>query len=651
MRVTFLRWLLVVLLAALTAAACSAGSPRVQNNSDQPPAVQPGPDAAPPWEAEVHRTLLSIQNALRREEAPAKTWIALAVELGRPILIIGLYVAALVGVLWLWSASLRLFPRGGTVVSFDDLSVPRADRPEKSRILTQAILDLLQNPRPAQMSDLQMDIMPGIKEPGFGNLQPAITMVSVGEYEPSENPMKIGMVEFSIRDIRALVSRHFSRPHKQSLEGWLVEEDGAFHAGARLLDVARKPVPKAPPLRHGESWLGGLFRRRSRRRRSVDDQAPTLHEWRVRRTGDDARFEALADLAAQILVDTGNSTLTNSWQSFRSFNRALGLRDGQEALKTRDAHQRGGSSTLAAARHHLERAVAHDPSNWIARFNLALTLSRDGDAEVALKHLTMLEKVVARAWPLVGMKRDSHQYQQLRVTRPTFCSVVDHLKDYPECAFLILYNKAVAVQHARGRAFAGPSDHLQQAAHIFAQISRLDAERVVHLDDPYPQIASCGWLSERSRVELSLYALSALADLLAQAPEVRTPRDKDRDLSRADQIASLFAEVESLCERKQEEHWRSLQTARAVTLTAHAVALQNEGRFEDARDALLSALAAEPRFVKASLRLADLYVHQARPGWFTDATSVLQRVLDINPSCQDAAERLSKLSRPAVAAL
>ena len=96
----------------------------------------------------------------------------------------------------------------------------------------------------------------------------------------------------------------------------------------------------------------------------------------------------------------------------------------------------------------------------------------------------------------------------------------------------------------------------------------------------------------------------------------------------------MLKTVVGKCERKQEEHWRSLQTARAVTLTAYACALEKEERWDAARDALLEALAAEPRFVKVSLRLAELYMSRRAPAdWLVRAKSLLTRVREINPSC------------------
>jgi hypothetical protein len=63
------------------------------------------------------------------------------------------------------------------------------------------------------------------------------------------------------------------------------------------------------------------------------------------------------------------------------------------------------SAHITEARRHLEDAVTYDPSNWIARFNLALTLCRDSQVDTALKHFDMLEEVVARAWPKAALLR------------------------------------------------------------------------------------------------------------------------------------------------------------------------------------------------------------------------------------------------------
>src|SRR5262249_51235892 len=151
-----------------------------------------------------------------------------------------------------------------------------------------------ENPKPVKMANLYMDIMPGTDEPGFGGLRPKLEMEPVTGYEPSDRPIKIGSIEFTLREALAISSRFFIRPNKAYLQGWLTERDHTVVVFEQLVSHQ-----KAPPAQ-GD-----------------------VPQWRVERSGVGARQEAIADLAAQILVGTGASTLTHSWQSFRCFHEAM----------------------------------------------------------------------------------------------------------------------------------------------------------------------------------------------------------------------------------------------------------------------------------------------------------------------------------------
>ncbi len=184
-------------------------------------------------------------------------------------------------------------------------------------------------------------------------------------------------------------------------------------------------------------WRGGL-RRADREDSPGDEKAkpreskPRHKTWQVQRAGPDARAQAIADLAAQILVDTGKSTLTHNWRSFRSFHEAIKLRQRQDS--------RPGADDLTAARDHLEQAVIHDPSNWIARFNLALTLCRrqsGAHSAEALRAAGVRDRARLAGYRCT-LARRARDGRHSRTSSTTF-------RRYPECAFLILYNKAVAL--------------------------------------------------------------------------------------------------------------------------------------------------------------------------------------------------------------
>ncbi len=505
------------------------------------------------------------------------------------------WFAAALATLLGWRAWIRRYPRtDSTAVFFEDLTQPADARLEASIVLTRTILNQLQNPLPVHISTLQMDMLPGSEEPGFGGLQSALNVAPIDGFKVADQPMKVAGIEFSVRALVMMLSRFLARPHAANLTGWLNDSADGVAAYAALTD-------------------------------RYDPRKNTT--WRIESTGTGARASAIADLAAQILVDTGNSTLTHDWKSLRCF---------REAIKLRQGSARPGLANLALARDYLEDAVTYDSSNWIARFNLALTLSRAGEPEVALKHFELLEGVVRRAW------RSNLHPEESCSGAPAFVDVKRHLDEYPECLFLILYNKAMALA-----ALHDP----ERNAQAMRELERLAGLR--HDDgwqafgEPHDQIARK--LDPRARVELSLYALGAQTAVLAGQSDIHR-HDSVRSREVAARVEALLSEIETLCANTQDQHWRSLQTARAVALAAGARAGVAQGRTALARERLDAAIAAEPRFLEAYLLLAELYLEYTvgcARDWEQRAEMLLKRVLELNPECTRAMLLLTRLpARP-----
>lgn len=548
-----------------------------------------------------------------------------------------------------WGVSLliRAFPRRDlTHIVFEDLSAGRDERLDRNRILAQSVISRLQNPQQTTFN-LQMDVMPGANEPGFGGLQPVLTMASALESERADRPIKIGAVEFSLGDLLTLISSLFARPPKQYLEGWLVEANGSVEVGARMLDHRRQPEFKGGPART-----------------SNHEATPEPLAWLVRGTG--GRERAIADLAAQILVDTNRSTITNDWRSLRSFQEAMVLRDDQRF----DAHQETSptvdpKATVSSARGHLARSVSYDPSNWIARFSLAVTLCRDDEPLLALQHLDILEKAIARAWPNVRKLREERQAAQaarnLRQRTktaeasddfegPGFRELVRHLDMLPECAFLILFNEGIA--HATRK---DDSKSLCQARQVFEQFSNwmpaspgcaMSALPVVSFRRPYEAIAES--VSDQRRTTLALYAIGAHASLIADTDGSSRGTPLENDPVAA--LQQLLRRIDENCRVQNADHWPSALSARAITQAAlghvyfkHRL---DEGAdldkcLNDAQTNFEAALAAEPRLVRALLGLAEIYLERADQErhptrineWLSRADALLDRSMTINAGC------------------
>ena len=499
------------------------------------------------------------------------------------------WVIAPVVMLVLWRLYAWRHPRTDAAAAFfEDLTRPVGERTEASLVLTRTVLDQLQNPLPMRVETLEMDMMPGSEEPGFGGLQSALNTSPIDGFELAAAPMKVGGVEFTVRDLAAALSGLFHRPHAAHLTGWLSESDHGVVAHAQFVD-------RSDPQRN--------------------------HSWRLRVSGKGSRAEAISDLAAQILVDTGNSRLTHSWKSLRAFRRALALRQS--------AGPRGPRG-LREARNYLEEAVTLDSSNWIARFNLALTLCRCGEPEIALGHFTILEDVIQLAW-------ESNRNPAAPCSKtPAFQDVKDHLSHFPECAFLIQYNKAMALA-----ALHEPksTEAALRELERLAALDKNDGDLV--FAEPYRALAQT--LTPRARTELSLYALGAQANLLVGTPARVHPEDQANGIH---PVETLLATIEARCSRTQELHWRSLQTARAVALASAARVAALGGDTARARERLEAAIAAEPHFVEAYVSLAELHLDfmtSCDSDWHRRAEMLLQRALELSPGCGRAMSLLARL--------
>jgi hypothetical protein len=544
-----------------------------------------------------------------------------------------LVVAGIGGLsVWGFSHFRRAWPRRGlTHVLFEDLTADRDQRLHRNRVLAQSVVSRLQDAQPLAF-DLQMDVMPGTNEPGFGGLQPVLTMTSVLDYERADRPITIGAIEFPLRDLLRMISLVFARPPEQYLEGWLIEANGSVEVGAQLLDHRRH----------------ARFKPNHERKSGGPAEADRPLAWIVRGTG---RERAIMDLAAQILVGTGRSTLTSDWRSLRSFHEAMLLRDDQQFDAHQDSPAAGDpDATISAARSHLARSVSYDPSNWIARFSLAVTLCRDNEPLLALEHLATLEKAVARAWACLQEpppeKTTANTAEAIDTPDafdgPGFKALMHHLKKLPECAFLILFNQGVALATLKEDA-----ESLRRARGVFKQLADWMPPGVgcTTFARPYDSIAKC--VKHQPRATLALYAMGAHASLIADNDgHPPAPRLENDPVST---LQELLERIDADCRVQKSAHWPSAMAARAITQAALGQVFFNRRCLRDAQTNFEASLAAEPRLVRALLGLAEIYLERADEEshvpvcdrervseWLLRADALLGRATAINAGCAQA---------------
>jgi hypothetical protein len=552
-----------------------------------------------------------------------------------PLVAVGLWV--------LYKIVLNFFPRKGIEVSFSDLNAESGAANANSRSLTAELLFLLEDPEPLAVRGLQMNTMPGTGQPAFGVIRPVQAMTQASDFSQSKHPMKLGAVEFGLDDIARLISRVFGRPNEGTLVGWLSCGDGSAVAAAEL--SRRSP---------GRGYGGG--------------RGP----WRAAATGKTAREDALARIAAQILVDMRENKFTDSWQSLKA------CQDGIKIMREDDANP-----NLSNARRCFESALHHDSGNWIARFYLAVSLCGEdaGKPATALRHFKILDEVLSRAVDEEAfedlaklrlaemrrqrilrflLKRSAQVKSYIRKKReresPRLMSrltgLFQHLVNYPECPFILQYNIALALEELQRKGGAQElcpplgdgvvwNDPLESLAKI-AALRHQDPQ----CDGHYSRYAKL--LNDRERFELSLYAQSARAHIKSMRGAPACVKDL-RDILADIEDTCGAARKKARCLNLRIDSWRAIETSRAVALASLARGLVSNGGIADhqeARDRLYQAIASEPLLVDAYVQLADLYMKRGdelATNWDERASALLARAHELNPTCPGAKALSSKL--------
>jgi hypothetical protein len=270
--------------------------------------------------------LAVARNDLRRKQLTFR-WRISSVSHDYSFLLLAL------GAWFLYRIVVNAFPREGIEVSFLDLSAASGATDASRRSLTGEILALLEDPEPIAVRGLQMNTMPGTDQPAFGVIRPAIAMTQASDFSSSKYPFKMGVFEFGLEDFSRIVNRVCGWPREGTLVGWLSSDGDSSVSGAEL---SKRGFRRG----HGKEPSG----------------------WFATATGNDGREEALASIAAQILVDARQNKYTGSWQSLKAC---------QQGIKTMRVTQSGADSKRA--REYFELALRHDSSNWIARFYVAVS--------------------------------------------------------------------------------------------------------------------------------------------------------------------------------------------------------------------------------------------------------------------------------------
>ncbi|MGA7236107.1 MAG: hypothetical protein WBY44_10530, partial [Bryobacteraceae bacterium] len=461
----------------------------------------------------------------------------------------------------------RLWPRKGIQISFEDITAEESRKPAQDRILMQDVQQAFWIPRTELTSrgpeGLELAPVKDHDASGFGNLVPQRPLIPWSDVVQSGTPIKIGSVAFDLKQLLLFILSPLQIRRRYSLTGFVHEFEKRTIIMAQEVD-----------------WKGRQLRGRS---------------WKAEGEPNGNRREVIHDLTAQIIVDLKVSEITTDWRSYRSFCQGL---DSLSAADT--AENRGHCQCVESARNYFQTALGFDSANWMARFYLAVSLCRCGESETAVNHFSILKRTLSESDALLG-----NNIGWLKRLKEPSNRIVRHIRQYPQCPFLVLYNLAMALSGTLR------SCELNQALGTLEKISQaVDRKPGTHVD-----FGSCAdLLREADRDRFAMLALSARTSILAMQMEYEL---------RQKEVKLKLAELQSKVQATADEFEAKFKVLRPeLTLAhglAHATMLNAQGRAAFARFTAehrpLAAAESKTFFEKAAACLPDLvdsYINLAR---------------------------------------
>jgi tetratricopeptide (TPR) repeat protein len=485
--------------------------------------------------------------------------VGMAETFFRQLLTFTIRVLFVVGVVAL--LTWRLWPRKGIEVSFEELTAEESKKPILDRVLTQDVQQAFWVPRTelteGRPGGLDLEPIRDREASGFGNLVPQRPLIPWNELVQSGTPIRVGPVAFDLRQILVFLLSPLRTRRRSSLIGFV-------HVGEERTVIMAQQV----------DWKGRQLVGRS---------------WKAERGSQSNRHDMILDLAAQIIVDLRVSEITTNWQSYRHFCRGL------NAISTgRLPANPGHCECIETARDEFRTALALDPGNWMARFYLAICLCRCGENGLAVNHFTLLETILKEADLLLPRTNERRKRKNKLKT-----SIARHLEQYPQCPFLVLYNKAMALSGT-----LEPSK-LEQALGTLRSI----IDSMVGKSEDSHVFSNCGSrLRHHDRERFTMLALSATASIMATQSEyqVYQPDAVSKLSGIRCKIDAIINEFDDRCGKIRTEILPTHTLAEATLLNADGRVAMASFEKCSGNDAAECASKAQEWFRRAQTTLPDL---------------------------------------------
>jgi hypothetical protein len=280
------------------------------------------------------------------------------------------YIALAILVYVIWRVLARPFRADFIEITLDDQTDAAQDKAEANRALSQEFDQALKRIVSEINEGGDLDGLMDIEGVELSNTQSAQTETAkIAEYLQSD-PIQIGVLKFTPKSIFEMFAHMTRTRGKSVLTGSLFKESARDNPDGDIQEF----------VLHIEQ-------------RDLKDKTKTTRQFFEGRG--ETRESAIEQAAMQLMVSQPDSNVTYDWRSLEALVHAKSVLDNQIEYRLAGAksHAAAGQPANAAmlsildrlrtAKTLLQKSLALDPSNWVARYRLANVLRKLGNNRTA----------------------------------------------------------------------------------------------------------------------------------------------------------------------------------------------------------------------------------------------------------------------------
>jgi tetratricopeptide (TPR) repeat protein len=336
--------------------------------------------------------------------------------------------------------------------------------------------------------------------------------------------------------------------------------------------------------------------------------------WTVTADGDDARETALRDVVARVLIQHPTTlTSTGLWESLSYFQRAM------DVFRTDES-----STQVGDAQGYLQKALKHDPSNWMARYNNALFLQQEGDCEASLENwLILLDTLGSSKCPP---------------------SLVEYLRSHPELVNNIEYNHALTL---------GKLERLEENHRATKMLRNLTliASGDLQCLAQSALAATLSWQFEHQfartmdalvRQQSTIPEKEAATKTTGNEQGVKPLKPPDPRAAAVKATETIGAEIDAITEALIERLIESQHVSKSLTLAvatarnARGVVHLTRSEYKAAMEDFRVAMVRDPEFLEPMLNAAKALRRQKQGDWVSQVQAYLENALKLDGDNKEA---------------